>query len=145
MSYFKVVSGVVDVVRKPKPNDLKGWEYIDGPVFAGQLWDGKSLSNPDPTPASVNPQDYILTPRQFNHMAALAGYDDAIDAILAALKTTNRALYAEIKAGVVGSTSFHFDKVLAIIANSAVAPLIPADVDVSAATLTKNWLAAKDY
>jgi hypothetical protein len=78
-------------------------------------------------------------------MASLAGYDDAIDAILAALKSGNRALYAEIKAGATSSASFHFDKVLAIIANPAVAPLIPAGVGVTKATLTKNWLAAKDY
>jgi len=116
-----------------------------GDAFAGQLWDGKTLANPPAPPASTNPRDYVLTPRQFRHMAALAGYDDAIDSILAALKANNRAMYAEVKAGAYGSATFHFDKVLAIISNPAVAPLIPKGVDVTKATLTKNWLAAKDY
>jgi len=100
------------------------------------------LLNPIKT---TDPRDYILTPRQFAHMAALAGYDDAIAAILAALKPVNIALYAEIKAGVDGSQSFHFEKVLAIISNPAVAPLIPAGVDVTVAAVSANWLAAKDY
>jgi len=33
----------------------------------------------------------------------------------------------------------------AIIANPAVKPLIPKGVDVTEATLTANWLTAKDY
>lgn len=46
MSYFKTKNGIVTVVRKPTPvHNLKDWEYIDGPVFAGQLWDGKKISN----------------------------------------------------------------------------------------------------
>ena len=99
-----------------------------------------------PTPApSTDPRDYPLSPRQFNRFAALHGYDDAIAAVLAALKATDRETYATIKGDVMGAGQFRFENVLAIIGNPAVALAIPQGVDVSEATLSTRWMEAKDF
>ena len=80
-----------------------------------------------------------LSARQFARFAALHGYDDAIESILAGLKSTNIGLYAEIKGDVVGAKEFHLAKVLAVISNSDVGTAIPDNVDVSSSVVTERW------
>lgn len=89
-----------------------------------------------------DPANTNLTPRQFNYFTARWGYDDAITAVLAALKSNDIETYALVKADVVGAKEYHFNKVLAVIGNPVVAPVIPQGVDVSAETLAERWLEA---
>jgi hypothetical protein len=129
---------------KHHPNVDKN-TVVEGQAVAGQLWDGKKLSNPPPTAVSADPRDHNLSPRQFNRFAALHGYDDAIDAVLSALKSADRETYAKIKGDVIGAKVFHFEVILGLIANPRLKSLIPSDVDVSESTMTKGWMIAKDY
>jgi hypothetical protein len=94
---------------------------------------------------STDPRDYNLTPRQFNRFAALHGYDDAIDIVLAALKQSDRETYAVVKGDVVGAKAFHFDVVMGLIGNAELAAFIPESLDVSEETMAERWLVAKDY
>jgi len=125
----------------------------DGETYIGQVVAtdaqlaamGYTAGAKPPVVVSTDPRDYPLTPRQFNRFAALHGYDDAIDAVLAAIKATDRATYATIKGDVMGAKQFRFASVLAIIGNPQVAAVIPDGVDVTEATLTTRWMEAKEF
>ncbi len=95
--------------------------------------------------ASTDPNDYDLTPRQFHIFAAMWGYDDAIDAVLAGIKTMSVAQYASIKGDMLGAKVFRFNVVMGLIGNKDLAPFIPDETDVTLLTMTERWLLAKDY
>lgn len=48
MTYFIAKNGVVTLVKKTKPHedDERNFVELEGDVFAGQLWDGNTLTNP---------------------------------------------------------------------------------------------------
>ena len=102
-----------------------------------------------PKVLSTDPRDYPLTQRRFNTFIAEWGYDDAIDAILQALKsseigTPERKIYARIKGDVLGAKEFRFQVLLDLISNPMLAPLVPQDVDTSEKTLAPRWMLAQE-
>ena len=94
---------------------------------------------------STDPTDYDLTPRQFHIFAAMWEYDDAIDAVLAGIKSMSIAQYASIKGDMLGAKIFRFNIVMGLIWNANLASFIPDGTDVTLETMTARWLLAKDY
>jgi len=94
---------------------------------------------------STDPADYDLTPRQFHIFAAMWDYDDAIDAVLAGIKTMSIAQYASIKGDMLGAKVFRFNIVMGLIGNKDLEPFIPDGTDVTLATMSDRWLLAKAY
>jgi len=118
--------------------ETKNLEVVDGLL----QWTITTKPTPD---ASTNPVDYDLTPRQFHIFAAMWEYDDAIDAVLAGIKTMSIAQYASIKGDMLGAKVFRFSVVMGLIGNANLAPFIPDGTDVTLATMSDRWLLAKAY
>lgn len=127
----------------------KGLTEIDGPSAELKAPHYNNGAWGEYVPSS-DPRDHNLGPRKFNKFLALYDYDDAIEAILKALKSAplgspSREVYAQIKSDVLSAKGFRFQVILDLIGSPDLASLIPKDVDVSEETLAARWMLAKDY
>ena len=77
-------------------------------------------------------------------MAARFGYNEAIDVVLAVLKTSEIDAYAEVSGDVLGAKTFRFQRVLDVVNDPRLKRFIPVGVDTSEAELSRVWMIAKD-
>lgn len=147
MAVFKHENGVVTQVWR----DVKGLaefaekygpspSALEGDAVPGMLWDGHSLTLPDPKKTDA-PRD--LSPVQFEYLLSLTGFGEVWDQIAADAKAAgDRATYAALMAER-KRARFRLDVVLAVVARFA--DQVPQDVDLSEATIRAAWKDAEQF
>ena len=136
-----LAAGVTPVVPTPLPDPQTGFRPVEGePQFADgawrQVWRLEAIPPDQPLPLPD------LAPAQFTFLLALTGLEDVWTEVEAQTRTTDRALYAQLR----GSRSrdrFRFDETLRLIA--VFAPFLPPGVDLSAAALEPLWMQAAAF
>jgi hypothetical protein len=140
MKHAKLINGVVDAITLTGPQD--GYIEVFDDVYAGfvENADG-SFSPPAVAPTPYAPSD--LTPRRFEWLLAFTGLGDVWDALAAELKSTDRAMFAQLKAQR-SALSFSQDKTLRLIAMFAeTAQRVAPDADLSDKAIKDAWKLAE--
>jgi hypothetical protein len=142
IGFYHESIGYWQAITEPSTEILDG--YPEGTVSVplkpkGNFeWDGSSWVPYDPPYKASD-----LTPRRFEYLLAYTGLDDVWSALEAELKTTNLALFAQIKAQR-SASAFSQDKTLAFIDMfSVVTQQIAPEADLSEETIKAAWVLAE--